>query len=438
MVTMNFDVAIIGGGIAGTHAAIELSDLGYSVIIIEKNPSLGGKAAQLGKFFPTNDCALCFSVCTSMFKSRGFRKCLYRSNLENNELITISPLSEITAIKGAEGNFTLSVKKQPRHVNEKCIGCMACIEACPVEVPNEFNYGWNKRKAIYLPFPMAVPHWAVINRVDCTGCKEECVAACPTEAINLKAEAEDLTINAKAIVIATGFEELDPSIIKEYGYGSYENVITQIQLARMLDATGPSKGIPIVPSTGEPAKSVTIALCVGSRDTRYKDYCSRICCTYSLKHAMMLREKGVEVRVCFMDIRTFGEYESYYLRCREEGVTFIRGRIAGIDEDPISKKLMLNIENTMTSESLDLEDELVVLTPALIPNSGTGPVAELLKLKADENGFLLGDLSKFSQIETEIPGVYIAGTVESPKDIPDTVTQANAAAIKVHQSIKKE
>ncbi|NVM28735.1 MAG: CoB--CoM heterodisulfide reductase iron-sulfur subunit A family protein [Candidatus Helarchaeota archaeon] len=433
---MNFDVAIIGGGIAGTHAAIELSDLGYSAIIIEKSPSLGGKAAQLGKFFPTNDCALCFSVCTSMFKSRGFRKCLYRSNLERNPLIKILTLSEVAGVEGTAGNFTVKVKKQPRHVNENCIGCLACIEACPIEVPNEFNYGWNTRKVIYLPFPMAVPHWAVINRAECRDCSEECVAACPTDAINLNAAAEDITINAKAIVVATGFEELDPSIIKEYGYGIYDNVITQIQLARMLDPTGPSKGVPILPSSGEPVKTVTIALCVGSRDSRYKEYCSRICCTYSLKHALMLREKGVEVRVCYMDIRTFGEYENYYIRCREEGVTFLRGRLAGIEEDPVTKKLFLNIENTITSEFISIEEELVVLTPGLIPTRGSEKVAELLKLKVDENGFFMGDLSKFSQIETEIPGIFIAGTAESPKDIPDSITQANATAIKINKTIK--
>jgi len=371
-----------------------------------------------------------------MFKSRGFRKCLYRSNIEQNELIDILPLSEVTSVKGTAGNFEIMIKKQPRHVNENCIGCLACIEACPIEVPNEFNFDWNMRKAIYLPFPMAVPHWALVNRDDCRDCKEECKAACPTDAIDLNAKVEDITIKAKAIVVSTGFEELNPSVMKEYGYGIYDNVITQIQLARMLDPTGPSKGVPILPSTGEPAKSVTIALCVGSRDTRVKEYCSRICCTYSLKHALMLCEKGVEVRVCYMDIRTFGEYENYYIRAREEGVTFLRGRIAGIEEDPVTKKLFVNVENTITSEIVDLEEELVVLTAALIPAKGSDKVAGLLNLKIDENGFFLGDISKFSQVETEIPGIFIAGTAESPKDIPDSITQANATAIKANHSIK--
>jgi heterodisulfide reductase subunit A2 len=433
---MERDVAIIGGGIAGTHAAIELADLGKKVVIIEREPSIGGKAAQLGKFFPTDDCALCFSVCNSMFKSRGFRKCLYRSNLELNPNIEILPLTNVTEIKGAAGKFTLKVKQQPRYVNKNCIGCLACIEACPIEMPNEFNFGWNTRKAIYLPFPMAVPHLAVINRADCHDCKEECKAACPTSAIELKAKAQDITIKAKTIVVATGFEELDPTGLKEYGFGTYKNVITQLQLARMLDPTGPSKGIPIIPSSGEPAKSVTMALCVGSRDSRVKEYCSRICCTYSLKHALMLRDKGVDVRICYMDIRTFGEYEDYYIRSREEGVTFIRGRIAGIEEDPETKKLLMNIENTITSQYMEVEDELVVLTPALIPAKGSEKIAELLKLKLDENGFFIGNEEKLSQIETAIPGVYIAGTAESPKDIPDSIVQANATAVKINQSAK--
>ena len=178
---MDKDVLIIGGGIAGVHAAIELADVEKSVVIIERGASIGGKAAQLGRFFPTDDCALCFSVCTSMFKSRGFRKCLYRSNIERNPNIEILPLSEVTAVSGSAGKFTVKIKTQPRYVNDNCIGCMACVEACPIEVPNEFNFGWDKRKAIYLPFPMAVPHWTVINRGDCRDCKEECKAACPTD-----------------------------------------------------------------------------------------------------------------------------------------------------------------------------------------------------------------------------------------------------------------
>jgi heterodisulfide reductase subunit A len=433
---MEKDVAIIGGGIAGTHAAIELADLGRKVVIIERKPSIGGKAAQLGKFFPTDDCALCFSVCNSMFKSRGFRKCLYRSNLELNPNIEILPLANITEIKGSAGDFTIEVKQKPRYVNANCIGCLACIEACPIVVPNEFNFGWNTRKAIYLPFSMAVPHLAVINRAECHDCNEECKAACPTNAIDLNVEEQNLTIKAKAIVVATGFEEMDPTNLKEYGYGTYKNVITQIQLARMLDPTGPSKGMPIIPSSGEPVKSLTIALCVGSRDSRVKEYCSRICCTYSLKHALMLREKGVDVRVCYMDIRTFGEYENYYIRAREEGVTFIRGRIAGIEEDPETKKLSMNVENTITSQYIELEDDLVVLTAALIPAEGSEKIAEFLTLKTDENGFFMGDIAKFSQTETELSGIYIAGTAEGPKDIPDSIVQANAAAVKINQSLK--
>jgi len=433
---MEKDVAIIGGGIAGTHAAIELADLGRKVVIIERKPSIGGKAAQLGKFFPTDDCALCFSVCNSMFHSRGFRKCLYRSNLELNPNIEVLPLANITEIKGSAGDFTLEVKQKPRYVNASCIGCLACIEACPIEVPNEFNFGWNTRKAIYLPFPMAVPHWAAINRAECHDCTEECKAACPTNAIDLNADEQDLSIKAKAIVVATGFEEMDPTNLKEYGYGTYKNVITQIQLARMLDPTGPSKGIPIMPSSGEPAKSVTIALCIGSRDSRVKEYCSRICCTYSLKHALMMRERGVDVRICYMDIRSFGEYENYYIRAREEGVTFVRGRIAGIEEDPETKKLIMNVENTITSQYIELEDDLVVLTAALIPAEGSEKIAEFLTLKTDENGFFMGDIAKFSQTETELSGIYIAGTAEGPKDIPDSIVQANAAAVKINQSLK--
>ncbi|MHA1266324.1 MAG: FAD-dependent oxidoreductase [Candidatus Helarchaeota archaeon] len=433
---MEKDVVIIGGGIAGTHTAIELADLGRTIAIVEREASIGGKASQLGKFFPTDDCALCFSVLTSMFKSRGFRKCLYRSNIEQNPFIDLIPLAEVTKVTGSAGNFTVEITQKPRYVNANCIGCLACVEACPCEVPNEFNFNWNTRKAIYLPFPMAVPHWTVINRADCKDCNEECKAACPTDAIDFTAKEQNLTIKAKAIVIATGFDEFNPSSLKEYGFGIYKNVITQLQLARLLDPTGPSGGVPILPSSGEPVKSVTMSLCTGSRDARVKEYCARICCTYSLKHALMLREKGVDVRVCFMDIRTFGEYEDYYIRAREEGVTFIRGRVAGIEEDPETKKLLVKIENTMTSEFHELEEELVVLTPPLVPTKGSEKIAELLKVKIDENGFFLGDMNKYSQVETEVPGIYIAGTAEGPKDIPDSITQADATAIKINNSIK--
>lgn len=434
---MNFDVGIIGAGIAGIHSAIELSDLGYSVILIEKKPSIGGKASQLGKFFPTDDCALCCSVSTNLFLKGGFRRCLYRSNLEENPNITILTLADISEIKGNGAGFKIVAVKNPRYVNENCIACKACEKACPIEVENDFNFGFDNKKSIYLPFPQAIPHRYVIDKDHCKDCKTECKEACPVDAINLEDKPETLEINVKSVILALGFEEATKDDLKQIGYhDGYKNVVTQLQLARLLDPTGPTKGEIINPETGEKASKVTIGLCSGSRDRRFKEYCSKICCTYSLKHALMLLDRGVEVKICYMDIRTFGEYEDYYLKSRSRGVTFLRGRISNFEQDPITKKMIVNIENTLDSQTMELEEDLLVLTPPIIPATNAIKYAKMCGVNTDENGFLLGNTQTFSLTETNVKGVFIAGTIEGPKDIPDTISQADSAAIKVNNYLK--
>ncbi len=434
---MKADVVIIGGGIAGIQSAIEIADLGHDVIIIEKNSYIGGNAARLGKFFPTNDCALCVMASSEVSESTGFRKCFYRSSIEVHPHIKIVTLSQVTDVQKNKGKFTLKVKKYPRYVNENCIGCAKCETVCPNETENLFNFGFDKQKAIHMPFFQAIPRRYAINRKSCGDCKGPCKDICPVNAIDLNEKEEDLEIETFSVLISTGFKEFSNINQNQYGYKKYKNVITQLELARLLDPTGPTMGQVISPETNEPVKSVSMILCVGSRDINANAYCSKICCTYSLKHALMLREKGIDVKVIYMEIRTFGEYEKYFIESREKQVLFIRGNVARIEQDPLTKKLYIQAENTLTSEPLDLEEDLVVLTPGLIPSSGTTEMVKLLNVENNQFGFIETNEKSSQFMETNLPGIFVAGTATGPNDVPTSIVQANAASMNIISYLKE-
>jgi len=428
---------IIGGGIAGMQAAVDLTDLGFQVNLIEKQPFLGGLAARAGRFFPTDDCAICIQSPSSDVKTitHTSRKCVYRSGLSELPNLKILINSRVVAVEGVPGNYTVTIEKKPRYVDEsKCIACDKCTTVCPVEVPDEYNAKLKTRKAIYMNVPNVHPPVYVIDESVCRfhDCAK-CVKVCPTNAIDLDQKPEQVTLNVGSVVVATGFREFDSSAIKEYHYDNYPDVITNLELARMIDGFGPTGGAIIRPSDGKPAKKIVFIQCVGSRDRRYNPYCSGICCMISLKHASLIKSAvpDADVSICYIDIRTTGrEHEYYYERAREMGIKFIKGRPTEILKDPETGKLIVDVEDALLKRFLDLEADLVVLAPAMIPAEGTKELAEILGLELEADGFFKEYNAKLRPTETKLRGIFLCGGTTFPKDAPTASLHAHSAAMK--------
>jgi heterodisulfide reductase subunit A len=327
------------------------------------------------------------------------------------------------------------VAKKPRYVDElKCVRCDECTTVCPVEVPDEYNAKLRKRKAIYMNLPNVHPPTYVIDE---TACKfmdcGKCVETCPTKAINLKEKATKETFDVGSIIVATGFQEYNPSVIKEYHYGDYPNIVTHLELARMIDGFGPTGGTIIKPSDRQPAKRIVMVQCTGSRDRRWNPWCSSICCMISLKHAMLIKQADPEadVTICYIDIRTTGrEHEYYYERAREMGVKFVKGRPTEIVHDPEAGMLIVDVEDAVSHQFLELEADLVVLASAMVPQEGTKELAETLGLELDQDGFFKEYNAKLRPTETKLRGIYLCGGATFPKDAPTTSLHAHSAAIK--------
>ncbi len=427
---------VIGGGIAGMQTAVDLADLGFKVNLVEKAPFLGGLAARAGRFFPTDDCAICIQSPASDLKTitHTSRKCVYRSGFTEIPNLNILTNSEIVAVEGAPGNYKVTVEKNPRYVNEKCVRCDLCTTVCPVEVPDEYNAKLKTRKAIYMDVPNVHPPVYVIDDSVCKfyDCAK-CVEVCPTDAVNLDQKSEQITLNVGSITVATGFEEFDSSIIKEYHYDDYPDVITNLELARMIDGFGPTGGTIIRPSNHKPAKKIVLIQCVGSRDRRYNDYCSSICCMISLKHATLIKSAypDTDVTICYIDIRTTGrEHEGYYEKAREMGIKFVKGRPTEISHDPETDKLVVDVEDALLRKFLEIDADLVVLAPAMVPAKGTKELAEILGIELDEDGFFKEYNAKLRPTETKLRGIYISGGATFPKDAPTTSLHAHSAAVK--------
>ncbi len=435
-------VVVIGGGISGIQSALDLADSGVKVYLVERSPSLGGRMAQLDKTFPTNDCAMCILS----------PKLVRASRHPNIELLT---LSEVTKVEGEAGDFKVTIYRHPRFVYEdKCVGCGACAEKCPAKTPNEFDQGMAYRKAIYVPFPQATPMKYTVDKSKClyfkmlTKGKEGacllCEKVCEAEAINHKMEGEELEISAGSIIVATGFDMIDPKIRSEYGYGVYENVITALEFERMLNAAGPTKGKVARISDGEVPKKIAFIQCYGSRDVHYGcSYCSRVCCMYAMKEAILAleHESSIEkITIYYMDIRAYGKgFEDYYRRSKVHGtINYFRGRPARIVEDPITKTLTIRAENTETGESEEHEADLIILSSAIVPSKGTEELAKILNLKLDDGGFFKEYQGNTSVVETNRKGIYICGCAQGPKDIPDSVAQASAAAARAEFWVKDD
>jgi len=412
---------VIGGGIAGIQSALDLADQGCKVYLVERNPSIGGKMAQLDKTFPTLDCAAC--IMTPRMVDAG-----------RHPNIELHAYSEVHDIKKDENTFKVNIVRKPRYVDEtKCTGCGVCAQHCPVEVPNEFDERLGLRKAIYVPFPQAVPLIYTIDKENCIDCGL-CEKVCQAKAVDRQQQPGKVEVEVGAIIISTGFDLFDAREKDEYGYGIYPNVITGLTLERLLSASGPTGGHIVRPSDGKIPRTVSFVQCVGSRDEKSGNlYCSRVCCMYATKEAILLKEHVPEIdeTIFYMDIRAYGKgFEEFYQRAKREfGISYIRGRVAEITEDLRTQNLFLTVENTETGEILEHEADMVVLSTGFVAPRDEG-LAKILPVPVGDDGFLVAPNLKTDPVTTEIEGVFIAGAVEGPKDIPDTVTQASAAAMK--------
>ena len=428
-VPVNPDTLVVGGGIAGIQAALKIADAGHKVYLVERQPSIGGHMAQLDKTFPTLDCSAC--ILTPRMSEVAAHP--------NIELLTYSEVEEFS---GYVGNFKARVRKKARCVDEDaCTSCGICIEKCPIKVTSEFEAGLSKRRAIYTSFPQAVPNVPVIDKEKCTyfikGKCRACEKFCEVGAIDFEQPDEVLELEVGSVILATGYEDFEPSVIRQYGYGRLDNVITSRQFERLVSSTGPTSGV-ISLKSGEKPQSVAIIHCVGSRDRHYHEYCSRVCCMGALKFAHLVHEHlpQTDVYNFYIDIRSFGKgYEEFYKRVCEEGVNFIRGKMAGVTDRAINDeekdKLVVVSEDSLLGNSIRVPVDMVVLATAIKSRSDASAVARLFNISRSEDGFFLEKHPKLDPVATTTDGVFIAGCAQGPKDIPDTVAQASAAAAEV-------
>lgn len=423
-------VLVVGGGIAGIQASLDLANMGFKVYLVEKSPSIGGRMAQLDKTFPTNDCAMCILA----------PKMIEASRHANIELLTYSEVEEVA---GEPGKFRVKIRKKARSVDEaKCTGCGICQEKCPWKVANEFEMGLKQRKAIYTPFAQAVPNVPVIDRENCAyfqkGKCRACEKFCGVGAINFDQEDEIIEVEIGAIILASGLDLYDPSGLKEYGYGNIKNVITAMQYERMSNAAGPTEGHLKRPSDGATPKSLAFIQCVGSRDTRHKLYCSSVCCMHATKEAILAFEHhpGTKSTIFYMDMRAVGKrFQEYIARAKKEyNVTYVRGRPGKIEVNPENENPIIWYEETVSGQVKRFEAELVVLAQAMVPQISE-KLAKTLGIELDEDGFAKVPDRLMQPLDTTRPGIFACGYAHSPRDIPDSVTQASGAAGRAAEAI---
>jgi heterodisulfide reductase subunit A len=419
---------VLGGGIAGMNAALDLAEMGFKVYLVEKKESIGGHMAQLDKTFPTLDCSICIEGPKMVDVSR-------HPNIE------IFSFTDIVSVEGFVGNFNVKLRKQPRYViEENCTGCGECRDICPIEFPNDWDMNIGVRKAISVPFDQAVPLIYSINKDYCIECFK-CVDACgDRQAIDFSLEPKEVEVEVGIIIIATGYDIYLPEEGNVYGYGKYNNVLTSLEFERLILAAGPTNGQVIRASDGKQPKVVALVQCVGSRDVEKYPYCSGFCCMYTLKHAVQLKEhygQDVEVYVFYIDMRTnFKGYEEFYARAREMGVNFIRGRVSKVFETP-KKNLIIRAEDTLLGEPIELEAEMVVLATAATACRDAGEVSRVLNITRGMDGFFMESHPKLKPIDTAVDGIFLAGACQGPKDIPYSVAQGSGAAARAATVLSK-
>lgn len=426
-------VLVIGGGIAGIQASLDLADRGLKVYLVEKTPSIGGRMAQLDKTFPTMDCSICILAPKMVEVGR-------HSNIE------LLVYSEVKKVSGFVGNFKVEVLKKATYVHwDKCTGCGMCTEKCPSKVPSEFNLGLSIKKAISTPFPQAVPnkptidaeHCLKITKDKCGICEEK---VCPVGAINYAMKDEVVELSVGAVIVSTGFDLFDPSKIGEYGYGRYKNVITALELERLICASGPTRGVLERPSDKKHPKRIAFIQCVGSRDVhRGYAYCSAVCCMFATKEAIILKEHDpdIEVYIFYSELKIFGKgFQEFVTRARDEqGIKYFRTRPGEVVEDPKTSDLALCYEDTTVMMIKKIKVDLVVLCPALFPSEASKELASILGLEVDEYGFFKSKDFLFMPVDTNVPGIFICGYCQGAKDIPDSVAQACGAAARAAEVI---
>ena len=415
-------VLVVGAGIAGIQAALTIANGGMKVYLVEKAPYIGGHMAQLDKTFPTLDCASCIFTPKTVEVARS----------KNIELLVCS---EVEEVKGYVGNFTVTIKRHPTYVDySRCTGCGDCMEACVLKkgVPSEFEEGMARRRAIYIAFPQAIPLKAVVDNESCLllskgKCKKTCVEACKAEAIHFDQKEEIIEKEVGSIIIATGYDLFDPHLLPQYGYGVYENIISNLQFERLASPSGPTLG-EVLLKDGTVPKGIAFLHCIGSRDENANLYCSRVCCMASMKQAHLAKEKtGAEIYEFYIDINAFGKgYQEFYKRVREEGIYFIRGK--GSEIFKRDGRLVVAAEDTLLGTPLEIPVDMVVLGTGLTARRGAERVAQIFGISQSADGFFMEAHPKLRPVSTNVDGLFLAGCCQGPKDIPDTVAQASAAA----------
>lgn len=406
-------ILVVGGGISGLTAAVEASEAGSEVYLVEERAYLGGRVAQMNQYFPK----LCPPNCGLEI---NFRR------IKQNPRIKFFTLAEIESIEGEEGDFTVTVTSKPRFVNQNCTACGKCTEVCPVERANEFNYGMDQTKAIYQAHAFAFPMKYIIDRKACPGAEcGKCLGVCDYGAIELDMEPKSFKLNVGSIVWATGWEPYDATKINYYGFGEHQNVITNVMMERMAAPNGPTAGKIVRPSDGKEVKAIAFVQCAGSRDENHLSYCSGVCCMASLKQATYVQKQTPDAKVSmfYIDVRAMGKYEDFYTNVQKD-INLIKGKVGEITEDAATKDLIVQVEDQVTGEILKERVDMVVLATGMVPS--TVRVKVPVDLAYDEDGFIAS--------ESEKPGIYGAGSVKKPLDVASSAKDATAAALKALQS----
>lgn len=407
----NRKILVIGGGMSGLAAALEAAEAGSEVIITEKAPYLGGRVAQLHRYFPK----LCPPTCGLEINFRRIRE---------NPNIRFLTMAEVSQISGTAGNFEVTVQVAPRYVNDRCVACDACAQACTAWRVNDFNYGLDKTKAAYIPFDFAFPQKYVLDAAVCSGdCGRKCLEACKYEAIELDMLPQTLKFQVGAIILASGWELYDATKMDNLGFGQVANVITNMQMERLAASNGPTGGLILRPSDQKAPKKVAFVQCAGSRDENHLPYCSYICCMASLKQATYLREKDpeTEAHIFYIDIRTPGRYEQFFWKVRDdEKVHLIRGKVAKITQAPGTDDVVVVAENTATGDKQSQTFDMVVLAVGMVPSTKSSPCP--LPISYTPDGFIIEELLP--------PGIYAVGTLKGPLDVTKSVQDGTGAALK--------